>query len=301
MTHRHIRTSAGAAALAGIGIAAVGLAAPAQAATITQDYECTYTVLNIGEIEGDAAVSVDFTVDLPTSVEEGEQITSDVSAEVTIPDSRRDALYSLLQVRAVDAPSDERNSAGVTVSNSSDSGDGDIPFTAPLTAVPASGDLVVTATGSVSVTAPSPGTYDIDASDLTAYIQGYADTEGQQLKTTVTLDCTNVSDDTSVGMIEVTQASSSPSPTTDEPSTTPTTDEPTSTPTGEDPDPTTSGDPTATVSDSPTSVKTPSLVQTDATQGGPGQGAALLLGGGLLAAVGGLGLVLTRRRSSAQH
>ncbi|MEX1909197.1 hypothetical protein L6241_12975 [Janibacter sp. Y6] len=320
MARRHVRTSAGAAALAGIGIAAVGLAAPAQAVTITQDYECTYEVLNLGQIAGDPAVSVSYTVDLPTSVEEGEQITSDVTAVVTIPESRRDSLYSLLNVRAVDAPSDPLNAAGVSVSDGTDSVDGDIAFTSPLTDVPASGELVVTATGSVSVPAPSAGTYDVEATDLTAFIRGYADADGQSYTTNVTLRCTNVSESTSVGTIEVTEADSEPTPTTDEPTTDepttdepttdepttdePTTDEPTSEDpdptTSEDPDPTTSADPTAT-SGSPTSVQTPALVQTDATQGGSGQSPALLLGGGLLAAVGGLGLALTRRRASARH
>lgn len=302
MARRHVRTSAGAAALAGIGIAAVGLAAPAQAVTITQDYECTYEVLNLGQIAGDPAVSVSYTVDLPASVEEGEQITSDVTAVVTIPESRRDSLYSLLNVRAVDAPSDPLNAAGVSVSDGTDSVDGDIAFTSPLTDVPASGELVVTATGSVSVPAPSAGTYDVEATDLTAFIRGYADADGQSYTTNVTLRCTNVSESTSVGTIEVTEADSEPSPTTDEPTTDePTTDEPTTDgPTSEDPDPTTSADPTAT-SGSPTSVQTPALVQTDARQGGSGQSPALLLGGGLLAAVGGLGLALTRRRASARH
>lgn len=302
MARRHVRTSAGAAALAGLGIAAVGLAAPAQAVTITQDYECTYEVLNLGQIAGDPDVSVSYTVDLPTSVEEGEQITSDVTAVVTIPESRRDSLYSLLNVRAVDAPSDPLNAAGVSVSDSTDSVDGDIAFTSPLTDVPASGELVVTATGSVSVPAPSAGTYDVEATDLTAFIRGYADADGQSYTTNVTLRCTNVSESTSVGTIEVTEADFEPTPTTDEPTTDePTTDEPTTDePTSEDPDPTTSSDPTAT-SGSPTSVQTPALVQTDATQGGSGQSPALLLGGGLLAAVGALGLALTRRRASARH
>ncbi|MET4078051.1 DUF6801 domain-containing protein [Janibacter sp. UYMM211] len=302
MARRHVRTSAGAAALAGIGIAAVGLAAPAQAVTVTQDYECTYEVLNLGQIAGDPDVSVSYTVDLPTSVEEGEQITSDVTAVVTIPESRRDSLYSLLNVRAVDAPSDPLNAAGVSVSDGTDSVDGDIAFTSPLTDVPASGELVVTATGSVSVPAPSAGTYDVEATDLTAFIRGYADADGQSYTTNVTLRCTNVSESTSVGTIEVTEADSEPTPTTDEPTTDePTTDEPTTDePTSEDPDPTTSADPTAT-SGSPTSVQTPALVQTDATQGGSGQSPALLLGGGLLAAVGSLGLALTRRRASARH
>ncbi|WP_191563172.1 DUF6801 domain-containing protein [Janibacter melonis] len=302
MARRHVRTSAGAAALAGLGIAAVGLAAPAQAVTITQDYECTYEVLNLGQIAGDPDVSVSYTVDLPTSVEEGEQITSDVTAVVTIPESRRDSLYSLLNVRAVDAPSDPLNAAGVSVSDGTDSVDGDIAFTSPLTDVPASGELVVTATGSVSVPAPSAGTYDVEATDLTAFIRGYADADGQSYTTNVTLRCTNVSESTSVGTIEVTEADSEPTPTTDEPTTDePTTDEPTTDePTSEDPDPTTSADPTAT-SGSPTSVQTPALVQTDATQGGSGQSPALLLGGGLLAAVGALGLALTRRRASARH
>ncbi|MCM3556568.1 hypothetical protein M3697_15895 [Janibacter melonis] len=302
MARRHVRTSAGAAALPGLGIAAVGLAAPAQAVTITQDYECTYEVLNLGQIAGDPDVSVSYTIDLPTSVEEGEQITSDVTAVVTIPESRRDSLYSLLNVRAVDAPSDPLNAAGVSGSDGTDSVDGDIAFTSPLTDVPASGELVVTATGSLSVPAPSAGTYDVEATDLTAFIRGYADADGQSYTTNVTLRCTNVSESTSVGTIEVTEADSEPTPTTDEPTTDePTTDEPTTDePTSEDPDPTTSSDPTAT-SGSPTSVQTPALVQTDASQGGSGQSPALLLGGGLLAAVGGLGLTLTRRRASARH
>ena len=160
------RLSAGAALVTGLGMMGLATAVPAQAATITQSYDCTYSALNIGEVSGNPAVTVELTADIPATAEVGDSISSDVSAKVTIPDERRDSLYSLLGVRQIDAPDAEaaaaedgglnsknaRNLALFTIGNGTDSDDGIMALSAPKSDVPASGELVVTATGAIAPT-----------------------------------------------------------------------------------------------------------------------------------------------------
>ena len=158
------RLSAGAAVVTGLSAFGVGLmATPAQAATVWLDYTCSFDVLNVGVTYDAAPVSVDLTVDAPTSVEVGEEIDSAVTADVTIQNEQRDALYGLLGVRAVDGPDaataaaedgglntkNARNQADFTLTNGTESADGIMPLEVPVTAVPESGDLTVSATGAV--------------------------------------------------------------------------------------------------------------------------------------------------------
>ncbi|WP_162786921.1 DUF6801 domain-containing protein, partial [Janibacter anophelis] len=230
------RLSAGAALVTGLSAFGVGLmATPAQAATVTQQYECTYSVLNIGEVEGDPSVSVELTADIPTEAETGDVIESAVTATVTIPDSRRDSLYGLLGVRSVDGPNatdaaaedgglnsqNARNQATFTISDGTESADGVMPLEVPMTDVPASGELVVTATGAIEPTELTrAGEYTITAGDFQAYIRGYGEDGGY--KTNVTLNCTNVSENPQIATVSVTEGSSEPtSPDPSDPSTTP--------------------------------------------------------------------------------
>lgn len=226
------RLSAGAAVVTGLSAFGVGLmATPAQAATVTQSYECTYEVLNVGPIDGNPSVSVDLTAQIPAEAEAGTNVESAVTAKVTIPEERRESLYGLLGVRAVDGPNAQdaakedgelnkknaRNKADFSVSNGSGSGEGSIPLEVPKTDVPASGDLVVTATGSISHELTAPGDYSIEAGDFQAYIRGYGETG--DYKTNITLDCTNVSENTEIAKVTVTEPSGEPDPGTPDPST----------------------------------------------------------------------------------
>ncbi|MGN7248024.1 hypothetical protein ACTHQ1_09895, partial [Janibacter anophelis] len=252
------RLSAGAALVTGLSAFGVGLmATPAQAATVTQQYECTYSVLNIGEVEGDPSVSVELTADIPAEAETGDVIESAVTATVTIPDSRRDSLYGLLAVRSVDGPNaataaaeadsglnaqDARNQATFTISDGTESADGVMPLEVPMTDVPASGELVVTATGAIEPTELTrAGEYTITAGDFQAYIRGYGEDGGY--KTNVTLNCTNVSENPQIATVSVTEGSSEPtSPDPSDPSTTPEPTDPSTTP--EPTDPSTTPEPT---------------------------------------------------------
>lgn len=306
------RLSAGAALVTGLSAFGVGLmATPAQAATVTQQYECTYSVLNIGEVEGDPSVSVELTADIPTEAETGDVIESAVTATVTIPDSRRDSLYGLLGVRSVDGPNatdaaaedgglnqqNARNQATFTISDGTESADGVMPLEVPMTDVPASGELVVTATGAIEPTELTrAGEYTITAGDFQAYIRGYGEDGGY--KTNVTLNCTNVSENPQIATVSVTEGEDD---STDDPSGTPGDDD-TTTPGDGD---TTTPEPTATVGDGgdePTDPETPGVVQTDDSSVLPGgNDAALLLGGVLLAGAGAGAVTLARRRNGAQH
>ncbi|MCT1620054.1 hypothetical protein M3B33_13265 [Janibacter hoylei] len=221
------RLSAGAAVVTGLSAFGVGLmATPAQAATVSLDYTCSFDVLNVGVTYDAAPVAVDLTIDVPASVEVGEEIDSAVTADVTIGNEQRNALYSLLGVRAVDGPDaataagedgglntkKARNQADFTLTNGTESADGIMPLEVPVTAVPESGDLTVTATGAVEpVKAEVPGTYTIEAGDFQAYIRGYENADGSGYKTNITMDCTNVSESSTVATVEVTEASGEPS------------------------------------------------------------------------------------------
>ncbi|MDN5724244.1 MAG: hypothetical protein L0H20_14845, partial [Corynebacterium sp.] len=83
------RLSAGAALVTGLGMMGIATAVPAQAATVALDYDCTYTVLNGGEIDGDNAVGVQLDVALPETAQVGDVIDPSVTATVRIPDTRR--------------------------------------------------------------------------------------------------------------------------------------------------------------------------------------------------------------------
>lgn len=314
------RLSAGAALVTGLSAFGVGLmATPAQAATVTQQYECTYSVLNIGEVEGDPSVSVELTADIPTEAETGDVIESAVTATVTIPDSRRDSLYGLLAVRSVDGPNatdaaaedgglnsqNARNQATFTISDGTESADGVMPLEVPMTDVPASGELVVTATGAIEPTELTrAGEYTITAGDFQAYIRGYGEDGGY--KTNVTLNCTNVSENPQIATVSVTEGEDD---STDDPSGTPGDDDTTTPGDGDTTTPgdgdTTTPEPTATVGDGdddPTAPETPGVVQTDDSSVLPGgNDAALLLGGVLLAGAGAGAVTLARRRNGAQH
>lgn len=266
------RVSAGASLVLGLGVAGIGFATPAQAVTVTQQYECTYNVLNVGEVAGESAVTVELTADIPATAQVGDTLTSDVTAKVTIPDSRRDSLYGLLAVRAIDGPDaataaadpnnkqDARNQAGFTVSGGSSPIDGVIPLSAPLTVVPSSGELVVTATGAIApVTLEQAGSYTVTAGDFQAYIRGYETAEGTGYKTNVTMNCTNVSADKTIATVEVTGGAT---PTTSDPTTSdPTTSDPTtSDPTTSEPttsEPTTSEPTTSEPTTSEPTTSTP--------------------------------------------
>ena len=181
MTTLRSRLCAGAALVTGLGMAGIATAAPAQAATIDLEYTCTYTVLNVGEIDGDNAVDVQLDVALPETSQVGDEIDPDVTATVTIPDSRRDALYSLLSVRSIDGPGEEeaaaedgglnassaRNEAQFSLSDGTEAQAGSIPLEIPMTEVPDAGDLEVTATGVAdAVTLEQAGTYTLTAGDF---------------------------------------------------------------------------------------------------------------------------------------
>lgn len=304
------RLSAGAALVTGIGMMGLATAVPAQAATVTQDYTCSFDVLNVGVTYDAAPVQVELTADVPATVEQGTEISSAVTAKVTIQDEQRDALYGLLGVRAVDGPDaagaaaedgglnskNARNQANFTLSNGTDSAEGTIPLEVPVTVVPDAGELVVSATGAVApIKADGVGTYTVDAGDFQAYIRGYENADGTGYKTNITMDCTNVSTDTAITTVEVTEASSEP--TDPDPSGT-ATDEPT------DPG-TTPPEPSATVGDGDDGAsdpETPGVVQTDdASVLSGGNNAALLLGGVLLAGAGAGAVTIARRRSGSQH
>lgn len=295
------RLSAGAALVTGLGMMGLATAVPAQAATITQSYECSFDVLNVGVTYDAAPVQVELTADVPATVEVGDEINSAVTATVTIQNEQREALYGLLQVRAVDGPDaagaaaedgglntkNARNQASFTLSNGTDSAEGIIPLEVPNTTVPDAGDLVVQATGAVApISADAAGTYTVDAGDFQAYIRGYG--ENGDYKTNITMDCTNVSEITTLATVEVTEATD-PEPTDPDPS-----------------DPGTTPEPTATVGDGDddgsTDPETPGVVQTDdATVLSGDNNAALLLGGVLLAGAGAGAVTIARRRSGSQH
>ncbi|WP_369407375.1 DUF6801 domain-containing protein, partial [Janibacter limosus] len=314
------RLSAGAALVTGLGMMGLATAVPAQAATVTQNYECSFDVLNVGVTYDAAPVQVELTADVPATVEVGDEINSAVTATVTIQDEQRNALYGLLGVRAVDGPDaagaaaedgglntkNARNQASFTLSNGTDSAEGIIPLEVPVTAVPDSGELVVVATGAVApISADGVGTYTVDAGDFQAYIRGYENADGTGYKTNITMDCTNVSEITEIATVEVTEATDEP--TDPDPSGTPT-DEPTDpsgTSTDEPTDPSTTPEPSATVGDGDdgsTDPQTPGVVQTDDASVLSGDdNAALLLGGVLLAGAGAGAVTIARRRSGSQH
>ena len=82
-----------------------------------------------------------------------------------------------------------RNQADFTLTNGTESADGIMPLEVPVTAVPESGDLTVSATGAVEpVKAEVPGTYTIEAGDFQAYIRGYSNADGTGYKTNITMD-----------------------------------------------------------------------------------------------------------------
>ena len=302
------RICAGAAAVTGLGMMGIATAVPAQADAVTLNYSCTYTVLNIGEVAGDNAVTVALDVDLPETLTVGDTVNSAVNATVTIPDSRRDSLYGLLGIRSVDGPNaevaasetasglnqlDARNQASFSLDHDGQTAEGLIPLEVPMTAVPASGDLVVQAAGAVEpIDVSSAGTYSVVAGDFQAYVRGYG--EQGEYKSNITMDCTNVSENSVVGTVEVVEAEpTEPEPTEPEP----TEPEPT------EPEPTTP-EPTTPEPTTPAEPAVPGVVQTDGLTPASltdSDNTAVLAMGGLLLAGAGAGAVLVVRRRAAQH
>ena len=311
MTTLRSRLCAGAALVTGLGMAGIATAAPAQAATIDLEYTCTYTVLNVGEIDGDNAVDVQLDVALPETSQVGDEIDPDVTATVTIPDSRRDALYSLLSVRSIDGPGEEeaaaedgglnassaRNEAQFSLSDGTEAQAGSIPLEIPMTEVPDAGDLEVTATGVAdAVTLEQAGTYTLTAGDFQGYIRGYND--NGDYTTNVTLDCTLASTDATVGTVTVEEASG---PTGPEPTEEPT--EPTEEPTEPAEEPTEEA-PAEEPTEDAGQPEVPAVVQTDGLTPAAmtrGDDTAALALGGLALAGAGAGTVLVVRRRAAQH
>lgn len=305
---RTARSAVGGLALAGVAATSFALAAPAHADTTPLQYECTYTVLNVGAVDGDPNVSVDLDVTIPATAQVGDSLTSDVTATVTIPDSRRDSLYGLLGVREIEAvdaeaaaaiPSnteDARNEAYFTVTGGSEPMSGTIPLSSPRVPVPTSGELVVDVSGAVDpLTLTEEGTYTVEAGDFQAYIRGYA--ENGDAKTSITLDCTNVSADANLGTIEVTAASEPEQPPTDDG-----TDDGTTPPPATDDDTPATDDGAGTGDDGAAadggSPQRPEVVQTDDQALGT---SPVLLGGLALAGAGAAALMTARRRMATQR
>lgn len=276
--------STGAALVAGFGMLGLASATPAQAEVAgSLDYTCSEKGQNIDFTD---PWKVDLTLDIPDKVEQGETIPAGaVTAKVT-PGADATQTMQGLNVKTL-------KGTGATTYTLGESGEArDITLEVPQTDVPATGEVSVTATGkSTEETAPNEDVnLPITAGDFTADLENQ---DGFVFK----IECTAPADAT-VGNVAVGAAEppvEEPGDGTEEPGDgteddTGSTEEP-STPADEGSDDAGTGD--------AGDPEVPGVVQTDGVQ--ESSTSPLALGGGLLLAGAGAGLVISARRKASQH
>ena len=251
---RKIVSGVGVAAIVlGAGAMAVGISAPAHAATKSLSYACSTQVGAAGTWTAVASV------DLPTQVDVGAAIPAPkVNATVTTSTSAADQLRSL-NVKTVGGTS----AAEYTVGSNARTAD----LTIPTTNIPSTGPVVTSASGTgTAETAPSaPTTLAVKVGDFTATL---TTDSGFILHVTCTL---NAGQDTTIGSIQVVDPATSTSTTTS------TTTSPTSTSTTTTPPPTstttsttsTTAPPTSTTSTSSSTTAPPTSTTTSSSGSSP--------------------------------
>lgn len=301
LVHHRLKTnlSTGAALVAGFGMLGLASATPAQAEVAgSLNYTCSEKGQNIDFKD---PWKVDLALDIPDKVEQGETIPAGaVTAKVT-PGADATATMQGLNVKTL-------KGTGKTTYTLGESGEArDITLEVPQTDVPATGEVSVTATGkSTEETAPNEDVnLPITAGNFTADLENQ---DGFIFK----IECTAPTDAT-VGNVAVGAAeppAEEPGGGTEEPGDdTGSTDDPSaptedpsapaedpSAPADEGTDDAGSGDAGAGDSGDP---EVPGVVQTDGVQ--DSSTAPLALGGGLLLAGAGAGLVISTRRKASQH
>lgn len=269
MARRHARLSVGALALTGFAATAVGLSAPAHAATTDLVYTCQVPILGAQ----DFTVSLD--TDAPESVTPGTDVTAAVTGSVTLNERTINGMVGLLGWAEAE---------GTTVSDLTN-------LTTPRTAVSATQATLPLTGGSVTLTDLAAGEHTIEAPGaFTSTFSGFkADgTAGGDFE----IPCTYTSGTQVIDTITAAEA-----PVEEEP-TEPTEPQPTDPPTTEPTEPpATDDDDTEGAGDDTSGPQRPDVVQTD---GGALGASPLLLGGATLAGAA-VALLATRRRTGGLH
>ena len=152
MARRHTRLSLGALTLTGLAAAAVGLTAPASAATTDLVYTCQVPILG----PQDFTVSLD--TDAPATATVGDTVTANVTGSVTLNDATIGGMTGLLGWT---------HAEGTTTSDVTN-------MTTPRTAVSATQATLPLTGGSVTLANLTAGEHTIDAPDsFVSNFKGY--------------------------------------------------------------------------------------------------------------------------------
>ena len=271
MARRHTRLSLGALTLTGLAAAAVGLTAPASAATTDLVYTCQVPILG----PQDFTVSLD--TDAPATATVGDTVTANVTGSVTLNDATIGAMTGLLGWT---------HAEGTTTSDVTN-------MTTPRTAVSATQATLPLTGGSVTLANLTAGEHTIDAPDsFVSNFTGYnaAGEEAGQFE----IPCSYTSGTKVVDTITVSEAPvEEPTDPPVEERTDPPVEEPTDPPADDDSDDDGADD--DTTGGSP---QRPDVVQTDDQALGT---SPVLLGGLTLAGAGAATLLAARRRMAAQR
>ena len=273
MARRHTRLSLGALTLTGLAAAAVGLTAPASAATTDLVYTCQVPILG----PQDFTVSLD--TDAPATATVGDTVTANVTGSVTLNDATIGGMTGLLGWT---------HAEGTTTSDVTN-------MTTPRTAVSATQATLPLTGGSVTLANLTAGEHTIDAPEsFVSNFKGYnaAGEEAGQFE----IPCSYTSGTKVVDTITVSEAP------VEEPVDPPVDDdEPTDPPVEEPVDPPADDDSDDDGADDDTtggSPQRPDVVQTDDQALGT---SPVLLGGLTLAGAGAATLLAARRRMAAQR
>ncbi|WP_207233858.1 hypothetical protein [Janibacter limosus] len=224
------RLSAGAALVTGLGMMGLATAVPAHAAA-TMQYSCTTPL-------GPQVLDVKLDTDAPETATTGEALTITPSGTVTLNESISNAMAGALGWEDVSA---DIPGVVATISNGTDSADFTTDLSIPRTTIRTNGawvtdstpDLPITGTAQ-STTIEQAGSYTLSAPDtFNTTFHGYDAAGETGTLSPIASVCTYVPDSGSkvIDTITVTEAPTTPPPTTDEPTTPPpTTDEPTTPP-----------------------------------------------------------------------
>ncbi|UTT65588.1 hypothetical protein NMQ01_12890 [Janibacter sp. CX7] len=287
MTSFRTRASAGAALVTGLGMIGIAAATPASAeVTGSLDYSCKEVGQNITFTD---PWTVDLTLDVPETVEQGETIPAGAIKATVTPGADATQTMQGLGVKTLEG------TAATTYTFGEGGEARDVALTVPKTDVPATGTVSVDATGeSTEETAPAEDVnVPITAGDFTAEL---ANQDGFIFK----IECT-APEDATVGTVAVGDAEppaeepeppadGGDDPATDDPATddgagsgdAPADDAPAEEPAGDAP----AGEP-----------EVPGVVQTDDAVQSATSPTAIALGGLLLAAAGASTVVVARRRT----
>ena len=247
---------------------AIGLSAPAHAATTDLVYTCEVPILGAQ----DFTVSLD--TDAPESVTPGADVTAAVTGSVTLNDATINGMVGLLKWAEAE---------GVTTTALTD-------LTTPRTPVSATEKTLPLTGGSVMLTDLAAGEHTIDAPEsFTSTFSGYK-ADGSAAGE-FEIPCEYTSGTQVIDTITAAEA-----PVEEEP-TEPTEPQPTDPPTTEPTEPPATDDDTQGTGDDTSGPQRPDVVQTD---GGALGASPLLLGGATLAGAA-VALLAARRRTGGLH